>query len=304
MNNIAFIKLYKLFLAIPIIALFSASCVPATGLPQPTPIIQTVEVTREVTQVATHAVTSEVTRRMEVPVTNTPTPTLVQTSTPSLTPTRTRIPSITPTWEPPRVSILEHSACLYGPSPAYLFKYGLNATSWMKVIGRNEDGTWLFVKAGGDAPDWNGCWIKSTLVKFISGDIKTVPVFWIGLPYSVLYLPPQIVSASRVGDEVTIFWQPIWMTEDDYRGYLVEAWVCQGGRQVLQPVNYVSSYNDNQTMIQNKSIIAIMVIDEPGCDVASRARLYAVEKHGYTNYVMIPWPGFDLTATVTQTPTP
>jgi hypothetical protein len=168
----------------------------------------------------------------------------------------------------------------------------------MHVIGRNEDGSWLVVRAADD-PDSNACWIQATLVKFLSGNIKDVPVLWIGLPYSVLYLPPRAVSANRVGNEVTIFWQPIWMTEDDYRGYLVEAWACQGGKQVFQPVGYVTSYTDNQNMIAKKGIIAVMVIDEPGCDVPSRARIYAVEKHGYTNYRMIPWPGFSPTASPT-----
>jgi len=77
------------------------------------------------------------------------------------------------------------------------------------------------------------------------------------------------------------------MTEDDYRGYLVEAWVCQGGKQVLVPVGYVTAFDRNDTAI------SVEVIDEPGCNVPSRARLYTVEKHGYTNYVMVPWPDFD-----------
>lgn len=238
-------------------------------------VIQTIE--------ATHEVTVEVTRVVDVPVTSTSTPTLFQTATPSSTPSRTLFPSITPTWNPPKVSILEHSACLYGPGTAYLYKYGLAATVWMRVIGRNSEGTWLFAKAGDD-PDWNGCWIQTTKVKFLSGDVSDVPVYWMGLPGSVLYLPPRDVSTNRVGDEVTIFWQPVWMTEDDYRGYLIEAWVCQGGKQVFIPIKYETSVFDNSTMI------AIKVIDEQGCTVPSSARLYTVEKHGYTWYRMIPWP--------------
>lgn len=282
----------------------AASCAPAVISPAPVPLIQTVVVTREVTQMATHEVTSEVTQVVEVPVTNTPTPTLDQTATPSLTLTRTRIPSITPTWDPPRVEILsaagtEKSACWYGPSTAYLYKYGLPDGVWMRVMGRNEDGSWVAVKAGDDLME-NTCWIQATLVKFLSGSLKDLPVFWITLPITdALYAPPKAVSANRVGNEVTIFWQPVWMTEDDYRGYLVEAWVCQGGKQVFQPVGYVTTYNDNQKMIADKGIIAVVVIDEPGCDVPSRVRLYTVEKHGYTSYRMVPWPGFDAIASPT-----
>jgi hypothetical protein len=276
-----------------LLAFSAAACAPAVPANTPAPILQMAQVTREITQVVTQEVTVEVTQVVEVPVTNTPTP-ILETATPTLTPTRTRIPSATPTWSPPRVEVVsapgtEKSACWYGPSTGYLYKYGLPDGVWMRVIGRNEEGSWVAVKAGDD-PDSNACWIQTQLVKFLQGTIADVPVLWIALPYSVLYKPPTAVSTNRVGDEVTIFWQPIWMTEDDYRGYMVEAWVCQGGRQVFRPIGYVTSYTDNQLIIARKGIIAVKVVDEAGCDMPSRARLYAVEKHGYTNYVMVPWP--------------
>jgi hypothetical protein len=275
-----------------IISLSAAACSPQIDRYTPAPVIQTV--------VITEVVTSEVTRLVENPVTNTPVPASVESMTPTETPTITRTPTITPTLTPPRVSILVHSACLYGPGSAYLFKYGLNATVWMRVIGRNQDGTWLNVRSGND-PDWNACWIKATLVKFDIGKITDVPILWTALPYSNLY-PPPLVSANRVGNEVTIFWQPVGMTEDDYRGYLIEAWVCQGGKQVFLPIGYVTSF------AQNTGMMAATVTDEPGCDVPSNARIYSTEKHGYSSYRMIAWPGFNsaqsATSTLTQTPTP
>src|SRR5512137_906507 len=126
MHNIqAVLKLHRVFAGLLIIA-FIAACSPATT-PAPVyaaaTVVQTVEVTRQVT--------SEVTRLVEIPVTVTPSPTLTLTPTPdwtvtpSLTSTRTRIPSATPTFSPPLVSILEHSACFYGPGRVYLYKYGL-----------------------------------------------------------------------------------------------------------------------------------------------------------------------------------
>jgi hypothetical protein len=268
-----------------------SACAPATVSPTATPLVQTLEVT----QVVTRAVTSEVTRLVEVPITNTPTATLDQTATPSLTPTRTKVPSATPTWDPPRVEVLQKVNCWYGPGTAYLFKYGLPQGVWMRAIGRNEDGSWLVIKAPND-PDSNACWIQADQAKFLTGSMRDVPVLWIALPYSVLYLPPKVVTASREGNNVTISWQPVPMTEDDYRGYLVEAWVCQGGKQVLVPIQYATSFDNNS------SKISVEVVDEPGCDVPSRARLYTVEKHGYTNYVMVPWPGFDSAASPTATP--
>lgn len=259
-----------------LLVLTGVSCKPATVTPTPTPVIQTVEVTREVTQ--------EGTRIVEVPVTVTPTLTLIYTVTPSLTPTITLTP------EPPIVSVLVHAQCLYGPGSAYLYKYGLLETSRMEIIGRNLDGSWLYVQG---IHGWNPCWVKAELVRVDTGSIAYVPITYAALPYSNLYLPPQSVSTNRVGNEVTIFWQPVWMTEDDYRGYLIETWVCQGGQQVFLPIGYVTSYD------QNSAMIAVKVTDEPGCLVPSSARIYTAEKHGYTGYRMIPWPAYEPSPTIT-----
>ena len=275
-----------------LVIFIGVSCTPLVTTLISVPILQTVEVTREVTRVET----SEVTRVVNVPATTIPSPTLDQTLTATLTPTIARPPTITPTFAPPRITILVTSACLYGPGSAYLYKYGLNATIWMTVIGRNMDGSWLNIKSSFD-PVTNACWIKATQVRFDTGNIKDVPIVWTALPYSTLYKPPSAVSASRVGNEVSIFWQPVWMTEDDYVGYLIEAWVCQDGMQVFLPIKYATAFD------QNNSMMVIQIKDEPGCDLPSSARIYTAEKHGYSDYRMIPWPGFD-SSTPTQTPTP
>lgn len=261
--------------------LMGSACVLVTAAPTSTAMVWTVVVTSEVT----HVVMSEVTQEVEIPVTNTPVPTSTPTPTPYLSPTAIRVPSVTPMFIPPQVTILVDSGCYYGPSSAYLLKYGLFATNWMSVVGRNPDGTWLNVKSLHD-PLWNACWIRTDQVRFDTGNIKNVPVVWMIYPYSVLYDSPSWVVAKRVGNEVTISWQPVYMTEDDYRGYLIEAWVCQGGKQVFLPISYVTSFSQNNTMM------SVQVTDESGCDVSSNARIYAVEKHGYTAYRVIPWPGF------------
>ena len=277
--------------------LLVTSCSP---VPTPEPVYQsatvihTAEVTRELT--------SEVTRLVDMPVTNTPTPTPDWTFTSTPTSTRTRFPSATPTWTAPKVSIREHSACLYGPGWAYLYKYGLNATVWMWVIGRNPEGTWLFVKALYD-PDSNGCWIETDRVDFLSGAVSDVPVYWMGLPGSTLYQPPTSVSASRVGNEVTVSWLAVWMTEDDYRGYLIEAWVCQGGKQVFLPIGHPAPL-PMPSVWENVGTFSVKIIDEPGCTLPSSARIYSVEKHGYTWYRMIPWPPYETEAAPAPTATP
>ena len=207
------------------------SCLPAADVPAPTPVLQTVEVTREVTQVVTQAVTQEVTqevtRIVEVPVPVTVTPTLTPeiSLTPSLTSTITRTPTITPTPEAPRVTVLVHAACYFGPGDAYLYEYGLLATSWMEVIGRNPDGTWLLVQ-GGDHK--NPCWMRADQAQFIAGgDVNNY-----NIPTSLTQFYPTLhslssaglaVQAIRSGNKVTIYWNAVWMTEDDYEGYLIEA---------------------------------------------------------------------------------
>jgi hypothetical protein len=188
---------------------------------------------------------------------------------------------------------------MYGPGSDYLLKYGLFALNWMTVVGRNPDGTWLNVKSLHD-PLWNACWIKTDQVRFNTntGSIRDVPIVWMTHPYSILYQPPTVVSANREGNVVTIFWQPVYMTEDDARGYFVETWVCQGGRQVFVPIGYPTSFNRNN----NTSVMSVQVTDEAGCNVPSNGRLYAVEKHGYTGYREIPWPVIDPAETSTDTP--
>ena len=266
-------------------AFLAGSC---TAQPPPEAIVrvetqlQTVEVTHQV----------EVTRIVEIPVTVTPTltPAITDTPTPDYSPTPSFTPSLTPTitltptFVVPRAIVTEHSQCRYGPGAAYLYKYGLFEGTPMDILGRNELGTWALIQAvGGNNP----CWINASLLKVTRGDLFSVPVTYIRLPESRLYNPPAKVSANRVGNEVTIFWTPIYMTEDDYRGYLIEAWLCQGGQIVFTPIHSDAS--------------AVKVIDEPGCFEPSSARIYAAEKHGYTQWKLVPWPPYESTPEPTPT---
>ncbi len=45
------------------------------------------------------------------------------------------------------------------------------------------------------------------------------------------------MSASRSGDEVTVWWDLISMSLDDNRGYLIEAEVCQDGQMISLAIN-------------------------------------------------------------------
>jgi hypothetical protein len=209
--------------------------------------------------------------------TPTVTPTDTPFYTPTITPTPSRTPTITPTptYDPPDAHVLEQANCRYGPGAAYLYKYGLYPDNRVEIYGRNDDGSWAYVRPW-YYPD--RCWVTVSVLDVFQGDILDAPVYYSKLPYSELYLPPEVVSATRQGDEVTISWSPVWMTEDDYRGYLIETWLCQDGELVFTPLR-----SDETT---------ITVHDEPGCMEPSGGRVYTAEKHGYTQWRKVPWPGF------------
>jgi len=269
----------------------------ATAACQQLPASGTVPANAPVTVFQTVIHTVEVTRLVEVPVTVTLTPTPDESPTPSSTPTitdtptQTPDPTSTPTYSPPRIRVKMWSACRYGPGVGYLYEYDLfdgnlmEVIGWREILAQQKDGTWqpsvwLYVRAVGGV---NICWVNANLVDVVRGDIFDAPVYYATLPASELYKAPKAVEAWRDGNMVTVMWRSIWMTEDDYRGYLIEAWVCHGGQLYFTPVGYVGV---------NVANPAVLIPDEPGCSQLSGGRLYAAEKHGYTYWIPIPWPDF------------
>ena len=266
--------------------------------PQPVASLESSALPAIVVQTVIHTV--EVTRVVEIPVTvtltNTPDESPTRTSTPTITDTPTQTPShtSTPTYSPPRIRVKMWSQCRYGPGVGYLYEYDLfdgnlmEVIGWREILAQQKDGTWqpsvwLYVRAVGGV---NICWVNSNLVDVVRGDIYDAPVYYAMLPGSELYQPVKAVEAWRDGNMVTVMWRSIWMTEDDYRGYLVEAWVCHGGQLYFTPVGYVGV---------NVANPAVLIPDEPGCSELSGGRLYAAEKHGYTYWIPIAWPDFEST---------
>ena len=164
------------------------------------------------------------------------------------------------------------SNCRYGPAVAYLYAWGMYTGDTATVWGRNESGTWLWIQP--DNINYQ-CWIATSLVDVV-GDIFSVYVAPVRLPHSVLYGPPDGVTATRDGDSVTVSWKHVNMTEDDDRGYMIEANLCQGGTLVWTAVATMD--------------ISYTFTDETSCAEPSNGLLYTVEKHGYTDAVPIPWP--------------
>jgi hypothetical protein len=162
--------------------------------------------------------------------------------------------------------------CRYGPATAYLYSHGLYTGDLAEVHGRNYSGSWLWIKPHNLD---RHCWAAASVLE-VSGDVKALAVVQFKLPKSTLYGPPTDVRAVRDGDLVTVYWEPVWMTEDDYRGYLIEATVCQNGQLVGMAVAIDGTSYE--------------FTDEQSCSGESGGRLYTVEKHGYTDSVDIPWP--------------
>jgi hypothetical protein len=268
-------KNIKFLISTLVLVMTAVSCAPQTPsdpVVQIETLIHTVEVTRQV----------EVTLIVEIPVTVTPTltPAVTDTPTPDYSPTPSFTPSMTPTLVVPRGKVNTRAQCRYGPGAAYLYKYGLFEGDTLDVIGRNELGTWAYIQAiGGNNP----CWINASLLDITRGDYMSLPVTYNRLPKSDLYNPPDAVSAVRVGNDVTIQWSYVWMTEDDDRGFLIEAWLCQDGQLVFTPIGVKSN------------VLAIKVTDEPGCLEPSGARVYTAEKHGYTQWRKPQWPPYEST---------
>ena len=210
----------------------------------------------------------------------TPTPTLTPTIT--LTPTVTYTPSITPTPTATpelrgRVSV--QANCRYGPGAAYLYEWGLYPGNRVTVLGRNQEGTWVYVDP------WtymDYCWVKTEFLE-LTYDVSSVAQIRTLLPYTEFYWAPRNVRASRLGNEVMVNWDLISMSLDDNRGYLIEGWLCKDGQLRFTPLQFWAP--------------PAILIDEPGCIEPSTARIYTAEKHGYSEWVAIAWPSH-------PTPTP
>ena len=242
----------------------------SSGAASPIPPTNTAIITASPTLTATYTPTPTFTNTPTLTVT----PTITRTATRTRTPTSTLTPSITPTptYSFPTITALMQSNCRYGPGTAYLYAWGMYTGDTGTVWGRNDSGTWLWIQPDNIAYQ---CWISASVVE-IHGDIFTLRVAPVRLPHSTLYGPPSGIITMRDGNSVTVFWQPVDMTEDDNRGYMIEANVCQDGNLVWMAVATMDT--------------TYTFTDETTCSEASNGLLYTVEKHGYTDPVPIPWP--------------
>lgn len=255
-------KVYKI---IVLILMFVSACAPSTQ--PPTFTVTAATATEESTETPAPTFTSTTTQTI------TSEPTLTLTPTIELSPTITS----TPTFTFPSVTVNKQAHCRYGPSVAYLHAADLYPGDAGTVRGRFTYNNWLYIKF--DKLNYF-CWVAPSVVDVV-GDVSTVAYKELNLQSigSNMYGPPGNVTAVRDGNNVTISWNRVEMTLDDDRGYLLELFVCQDTFYKW----WTDSYPD-----QNST--SYTVRDEAGCAQPSSGKLYTVEKHGFSEPAIIPWP--------------
>lgn len=257
-------KVHKIIL---LIFLFAAACAPSVE-EQATPTAPA----------ATATITTQ-------PFTETPEATVTPTRTATSKPTNTLTPTIelsptitaTATFAFPNVTVNKQAHCRYGPSAAYLHAADLYPGDVGTVRGRYIYSNWLYIKF--DKLNYF-CWVAPSVVD-VAGDVSTVAYKELNLQSigSNMYGPPRNVTAIRDGNQVTISWEKVEMTKDKDRGYLLELFVCQDTIYKW----WTDSYPDQDST-------SYTVKDEAGCAQPSSGKLYTVEKHGFSEPAIIPWP--------------
>ena len=228
---------------------------------------------------ATATTTEELTETPAATLTLTSTRTATFTRTVTFTPTIELSPTITatPTFAFPSVTVNKQAHCRYGPSVAYLHAADLFPGDVGSVRGRYIYSNWLYIKF--DKLNYF-CWVAPSLVEVV-GDISTVAYKELNLQSigSNQYGPPAGVTAVRNGNEVTISWNQVQMSNDKDRGYLLELFVCQDTIYYWWTDSYPDQYSTSYT-----------IRDEAGCAQPSSGKLYTVEKHGFSEPAIISWP--------------
>jgi hypothetical protein len=140
------------------------------------------------------------------------------------------------------------------------------------VWGRNPTGAWLYV----NPPNYlDRCWLEATQL-LPPVESMSLPQASSSLPRSDLYSPPRNIKTTRAANQVSITWDPLFVTRQDERGYLFEAWLCQDGIRVFSAEQTTGT--------------SITVVDEGGCEGFAGAQLYTAEIHGYSRPAIVFWP--------------
>ena len=206
------------------------------------------------------------------------TETPLSSETPSPIPSNTSLPTVESI--PARVTA-DRLSCRYGPGPEYLYLFAFRAGANIELIGRVDAQNWDWVLVENKVP----CWVRADYLE-MQGERLSLPVMYPGvakLPITPYYPASEILSAKRdpLTNEVSVSWVDVPVSLGDYEDdsmqtYLIEAWRCQSGELIFDPLATRSTF--------------ITFVDEPGCAEASHGRVWVQEKHGYAGPAEIPWP--------------
>lgn len=159
-----------------------------------------------------------------------------------------------------------------GQAVAYLYRWGLYEGDTATVEGRNWNGTWYWIKPFNLD---SHCWASEIVFKE-RVDAMALPYIEPRLPKTTFAGPPSNVQAVRNGNQVTITWVSVTLSDDKRRGNMLEVTQCIDGNLIFQPYQTDGS--------------EITLRDDQTCEQPSGALLYTAEKHGYSDPVQVPWP--------------
>jgi uncharacterized protein YgiM (DUF1202 family) len=202
----------------------------------------------------------------------------IPTNTVEPTATPQPVPTARPAFEPTVIlsaTVSTPSNVRFGPGVDYAGPGGVRTGKALEVIGRNAAGDWLLIREVGGK---KSSWIYAANLS-VQGDIASLPVAPVLLPFTSAYLAPANIKAARSGDQVQISWDKVEINyKDAYPDstYFLETWTCSGG-QLAYSIHAVKE-------------TVITLTDQPGCAEKSHGLLYTTTRDGYSLPAEIPWP--------------
>jgi uncharacterized protein YraI len=220
----------------------------------------------EVVSTSTNIVLTETFTALPPTETFTPIPTLTFTFTPA--PTDTQTSTAMPVVESLKATVTGGKlSCRYGPGAEYLYLFAFNETANIKLVGRTDANSWVWVANKNSENRDNNCWVNTKFLN-IQGDPKMLPIVYPDialLPVSPYYPNgPSWVDATRDGNAVVITWEAVPISPGKYadenmKQYLIEVWRCEAGQIIFETLGT----NSPTITVQN---------DEAGCSAPSHGR--------------------------------
>jgi hypothetical protein len=268
---------------------------------------------------ATQASVPPVAVTTSAPIIPSGTPTLTLTPTFTVTPTGTLTETATPTFtasptdtaaaQVPSSAVVtgvDFLACRYGPGSVYLY-YGLVALKGgapVQVLGRYDTalGPWALVKYNPPfrpAQPLIPCWVSANYLK-MDGDYAALPEVDPHIVFPIFndpkfvpsrFSPPTITDASETGNLVTVSVEGVDLIYNNPNStdrqdpnsavFLVEFWICQKGKLMLDPQGIYFAYDSSQPTASGYA----QAPDDGSCGQLPHGNAYLAHRDGYVGPV-------------------